>query len=513
MKPFPLNIGCYILLCCFSHLHTHAASIDIFDQQVLHEIRVTTTNPDWYEVLWQNYQNAQNGEGNKFIKTATEIDGELLENVGFRMRGNYSNTGFPGKKKPFRLDFDKYVDNRLFQGLEKLNLNNLAGDPSFLRELVSYNLMKHIGAKASRCSFTKLYINQVYWGCYLILEEPDEHFVRKNFGVNSFTLIENKGNTLLNYKGNTLADYPEFGVQYSNMSDQWENYDLFIRSVHAPQSVEYAADLQKYFRLGEYFRIMATDAFISNYDSYATNRRNFFLLNDETTGKITWIPYDYNMTFWNVHFPPFPRLRGSSFMAPLVWNIHENESLKNDYLTIFCGLISNDFQSFPLEQTAKNAFEVIKEAVLEDTLKFYSNDDFLKNQAQSVNVHFKLDGNTVPVHLPSVIQHYHLRLNQMKYLINQEGVNCEQPEASELAAAVYPNPADDHLNLTFTGLQNESEKVNVSIYSIQGVLVRNDLFPSVSEASEILLDDLKAGNYWVKITVGDRTKTISIIKH
>lgn len=513
MKRLPFHIGFCLLTCCFFHLNLQAAPVDIFDQSFLHEIRITTTVTDWYEVMLQNYQDAQNGGSNKFIKADTKIDGELLEKVGFRMRGNYSNTGFPGKKKPFRLDFDKYIGNRLFQGLEKLNLNNLAGDPSFLREIVSYNLMRYIGVKASRCSFCRLYINDVYWGCYLILEEPDEHFVRRNFNVERFTLIENKGNTLLNYKGSLPTDYPEFGVQYSEMSDEWQHYDEFIRSIHVPHTIEYASGMQEHFQLDTYFKILATDAFISNYDSYATNRRNFFLLNDEQTGKVNWIPYDYNMTFWNVHFPPFPSLRGTTYMAPLVWNLHENEYLKKDYLQTFCGLISNEFKSFPLETTCKNTFNLIQQAVLEDTLKFYSSEDFIQNQSQSVNVTFKLDGSNVLVNLPAVVKHFNLRMNQMKYLINQEGVNCEQINTDELAVEAYPNPVDNLLKITFPGLADESEQVTVAVYSIQGTLVQHTGFDSVSDLSELEMGELEAGNYWVRITQGVRTKTISIIKH
>lgn len=501
-------IGCFIFLIT---AHQSKAAVDIFDQGVLHEIRITTYKSNWYELLLHYYEAGQNGEKKKFIKTDISIDGEHIESVGFRMRGNYSNTGFEGKKKPFRLDFDKYVDNRLFQGLEKLNLNNFAGDPSFTREITAYNLMRHTGIKASRCSYTRLYIDNKYWGCYLILEEPDEHFVRRNFNYDTFSLIENKGNTTLAYKGNAFENYPEFDVQYSNASDSWIPFHDFITSIHNPSGIDYGLALQKSFKLSDYFKILATDAFISNYDSYATNRRNFFLLNNDHSSQVNWIPYDYNMSFWNIHYTPFPCLRGSDYMVPLVWKIRDNEHLRTDYLLSFCELISNDYSTFPIDELINSSYELIRNAVLEDTLKFYTDDDFVNSQTNAVAVKFKFSNHDAFVTLPSVKHHFKLRLNQMKYLINQEGINCERSQEKELDVRIYPNPSTGIIRVVSLGVVSEEERLTIDLYSQQGAHL-NSFDLGTVEMTEISLETFASGHYLLKLTKGKITKTIPIIK-
>src|SRR6218665_1639078 len=180
-------------------MHQKISAQQIFSSQ-LHEIRITTNSSTWFDTLQEYYNYALNGADQRYIPIEITLDGTTLQNVGFRFKGKYYNYGFPGKKKPFRLDFNEFVKGQDFQGLKKLNLNNLAGDPSFLLEYIAYHMFRYLGIPVPRTSFCKLYINNFYWGCYEIVEEPDKRFLDENFGQHDGNLFEAIKSTELDRK-------------------------------------------------------------------------------------------------------------------------------------------------------------------------------------------------------------------------------------------------------------------------------------------------------------------------
>jgi spore coat protein CotH len=50
-----------------------------------------------------------------------------------------------------------------------------------IREKICYNLLRESGVKAPRVSFAKVYLNNVYWGLYSIVEQVDKTFLKENF--------------------------------------------------------------------------------------------------------------------------------------------------------------------------------------------------------------------------------------------------------------------------------------------------------------------------------------------
>ena len=67
----------------------------------------------------------------------------------------------------------------------KLTFRNNTQDATGVRERVSMAFFKRLGQPASRESFTRLYINNVYQGIYAIVEPVDGDFVARAFGEKS----------------------------------------------------------------------------------------------------------------------------------------------------------------------------------------------------------------------------------------------------------------------------------------------------------------------------------------
>ena len=76
-----------------------------------------------------------------------------------------------------------------------------------------------------------------------------------------------------------------------------------------------------------------------------------------------------------------------------------------------------------------------------------------------------------------------------------------------LNLSVYPNPMINELNISTASNENIT---NVILYDLTGKVVKNINYNDISVI--VNTDDLAAGSYIAKITVGEKTKTIKVLK-
>jgi len=150
----------------------------LLNDSILHEIRIQITVPDWFAVMEDNFRsNLSKPESvpEVYLPCTAIIDGKLIDSIGVREKGNYSNSiNKDEKKKPFKLAFDAFREDQKFNGLKKINLNNGTDDPGFSREALVYKLMRDEGIPSCRTSFARFYINDEYWGLYELVENVDK---------------------------------------------------------------------------------------------------------------------------------------------------------------------------------------------------------------------------------------------------------------------------------------------------------------------------------------------------
>lgn len=129
-----------------------------------------------------------------FISTCTNeeyspcsviIDGENIGNVGIRAKGNTSLTqveNYGNDRYSFKLEFDHYEEGRSYHGLDKLSLNNIIQDNTYMKDYFSYRMMEEAGAVAPLCSYVYIKVNGEDWGLYLAVEGVEESFMQRNYG-------------------------------------------------------------------------------------------------------------------------------------------------------------------------------------------------------------------------------------------------------------------------------------------------------------------------------------------
>jgi spore coat protein CotH len=150
----------------------------LFDDTVVHTIDIEIAEADWNSLQ-------ENAAEEEYQLCAVTVDGEKLDNVAIRPKGNSSLSSVvssDSERYSFKIDFNKYSDGLTYHGLDKLNLNNIISDNTYLKEYLSYDMMAYMGVAAPLASFVKVSVNGEYFGLYLAVEGVEEAFAQRNYG-------------------------------------------------------------------------------------------------------------------------------------------------------------------------------------------------------------------------------------------------------------------------------------------------------------------------------------------
>ncbi len=271
---------------------------ELFDNSLVHEIRLEFDQPDFWNDLKTNYDEAQQFSGGDIedMMARISIDGTLMDSIGVRLKGK-SSYFYVDKKKPFKIDLNIFVEQS-FDGLKKINLHNGIGDPAMLRDYLGYNLMRANGVMAPRVSFCRLFLNDEYWGLYEIVEQVDKTFLKNNFASGKGNLYKNQRWSNLDWWGDNPEIYKDtFELKTNEVEDDWSGLIRFLDVLNNSSDTDFPWAIEEVFNVDQYLHVLAIDVMTNNWDSYIDNRRNWYLYEEPKSGKIHWIPWDYNLSF------------------------------------------------------------------------------------------------------------------------------------------------------------------------------------------------------------------------
>ena len=148
----------------------------LFDQSTVHKIEITMDG-------WDDF--IDNCTDEKYRACAVTIDGEVQGTVGIRAKGNTSLSSmaqYDNDRYSFKIEFDHYQKKKTYRGLDKLSLNNIIQDATYMKDYWSYTFMNQMSLASPLCSYTEIYVNGEYWGLYLAVEGVEEAFLERNYG-------------------------------------------------------------------------------------------------------------------------------------------------------------------------------------------------------------------------------------------------------------------------------------------------------------------------------------------
>lgn len=154
------------------------------------------------------------------------IDGEAFKNVGIRGKGNTSLStvsSMDSNRYSFKIEFDQYDSTKSYHGLDKLCLNNIIQDNTYMKDYLSYTLMGSFGVDSPLCSYVYITVTGEDWGLYLAVESIEESFLQRNYGSNYGELYKPDSMSFGGGRGNGMDfDMSDF---MNRNNDENENSD------------------------------------------------------------------------------------------------------------------------------------------------------------------------------------------------------------------------------------------------------------------------------------------------
>ncbi len=126
-------------------------------------------------------------EDEEYVVCSIVIDGEPFKNVAIRAKGNTSLSSvaaYGNDRYSFKIEFDHYDNSNTYYGLDKLSLNNIIQDNTYMKDFLVYTMMGEFGAASPLCSYAYITVNGEDFGLYLAVEALEESFLVRNYGNN-----------------------------------------------------------------------------------------------------------------------------------------------------------------------------------------------------------------------------------------------------------------------------------------------------------------------------------------
>ncbi len=273
--------------------------------------KVFTARVDISPATWQSMVSARQ---EVYYQANFELNGAKIENVGFRIKGQGSLFSIPqgSKRFGFKVDMNRYVDQK-FMGMKMLVFNQSFSDPSFMRDLLAYDLMRDAGVPAPEISYVDLYVAGEHLGLYQMIEMIDSEFVEKHFPEDEDDQGDlHKGELLqrLTLNGNTYANYRE-GLPLENNSstvgtpNEGAALVRFIQDINSGDT----ALARSRVDIDLTIKYLAALVLTGNLDSpNGATANNFYLYERRSQNTFTYLPWDFNLGFGLWGNGPAPNL-------------------------------------------------------------------------------------------------------------------------------------------------------------------------------------------------------------
>ncbi|MBN1317401.1 MAG: CotH kinase family protein [Anaerolineales bacterium] len=364
--------------------HPGSSSVDywsVFDDSQLRRVDVALTTADW-NWMWSDI------EAKIEVPADVVVFGERIEDIGFRMRGQFSMR-MSGAKKPWKFNLDAYVEGQEYHNLRQLMFTNNIGDPSMLKEKLAYDMMHFAGVPASHVCFVEIWIDftddaqpPIFWGVYTMIERVDKKFLSSRFVQDSKGGNLYKANHALRgpmdlvYHGPNIENYPTQNGLYAYgkaTNEEAADYTDILNLIALIDGVEYktpddfAAALESAFNVDTFLRYMAVVFMLGNWDSYPYTGNNYYLFNNSISGKFEWIPWDLT---WggDVQFPILGEQgQGMVESAPLFDKVFQVGRYRTRYAGYLDLLARQWFTGQNVSALASQYYDLISPAVYQAT--------------------------------------------------------------------------------------------------------------------------------------------------
>jgi len=369
-----------------------------FDDTRVHEIRITFDSPTWYDQLYNGHvADSQD----PYFRAAIKLDDLVLSPVGVRFKGDASFY-IPSDKKAFKIDFNVFDKALDFYGLKKLNLNNLYNDPSMLREKLFLDFATQY-VPATRAVHSRLYINDVYWGLYLVVEQIDKDFAQSRFGNDEDgNLYEALGAADNGLEGSDLtwlgpeaaAYYPFYTLVTNETANDYSGLIGMIDVLNNTPITDLQAAIEPLLDVQNALYGVALNNLFVNMDSYNGTAANYYLYDRDDTGRFAHLHSATDEAFARTKaylatgqdpllldplWLPVVKQDQPPQSRPLMERLWAVPGYKQTYLRMLAEMLREGFDPNGMGQRINRLADLIRTDVYADPNKLYSNAEFETN--------------------------------------------------------------------------------------------------------------------------------------
>lgn len=362
----------------------------LFADTTVYEYRLYFDQPDFWDSLVFNYEVLDE----EYMPCDMVFEGSTYVDIGIRFKGNSSYFLYPGTKKSFKLDFNRYLDSQTFFGLKKINFNNGFMDPTQIREKLFLDVLeRHV--PCIRGAYARLFINDVYWGLYTVVEQPDETFIQDRFGDGEEGNLfkgDPDGN-LVWYGAAPESYYPRYELKTNELENDWSDLIHLIDVLNHTPAESLQTALIKVFDVRNFVAFQALNNMFVNLDSYYGSGHNYYIYHQESTDRFVHLAWDVNEAFGAFDFslPPLAVLNHSLFWSgtvpeerPLNSRILDNDYFAELYLNFAAYQMDHEFDQAFLFDRIDFYRELISSATEADPHRMFTYEEFQQNINQEI---------------------------------------------------------------------------------------------------------------------------------
>lgn len=382
------------------------ANSNFFDNSKIIDINITLLQTNWAAQL----DSLKASTSDDMLLGSIKIDGIQYDSVGIRYRGGNSFK-FGSKRNPWqiKLNYIRSAQNHL--GSKVLQISSALRDPSMVREVLSYEIARKY-MFAPHANYVRVSVNNIYNGLYVNVENIDESFLDRNFGVannalykiysadpktipdechkNSYGSLENENNP---------ACYLNFFRPLSSLP-RWNELIEFINVLNkSPEQIEKVLDVDQTLWM------LAFNNVLVNLSSYSGDKSINVYWYKNKFGQFTPIIWDLNLSFGSYkntgsgsdlkleqlqQLDPLLHLNEPS--KPLASQLLKNPTYQKIYLSHLKAILNENFENNSYSKRTEELQKMIADAFYKDPNKTYKNEDLAKSMKQTIGETSKIPG-------------------------------------------------------------------------------------------------------------------------
>ncbi len=317
----------------------------LFEEESVMEIDFQVDSDVWQRML-------DHAMDKEVICCNVSVDGEMYYSVGVNCKGNSSLAATENGRYSLRVTFDEYVHQQSLWGLDKILLNNMFSDPTYIKEYLSYKLFEAMGVPSPLFRLVHVTVNGKDYGLMLAVEAMEDDFEARVFGTEAGNLykvetMDFNGRPLMSdiipqerqrrgvgegfwndfsdrtrptVPADTMAESGQEGkenvirpngadLKYTDGVER--SYSAIFNGAESPYTAADAArliecirvlnegsdeEIAQCFDVDEILMYLAVNTFLVNTDHYTGKTLHNYCIY-EYRGRVSILPWDYNLSF------------------------------------------------------------------------------------------------------------------------------------------------------------------------------------------------------------------------